>query len=190
MMLNRVSTQTPRLPQFSGSCSLKSWCPMMAYMYTMMLMSIITWNTLGIERTRAATIRRSSRIVEIRRSARRRRARRAAMANPPVAGISANTITEKSNTFQPSRKYLSMRGACASIFKRASTMNMPSAIQLPRCIQSPYLSFSAGEVSMPSSIALIMMTAMMAYSNAGAPVSRSAKRVSLRAPDRTNRRLE
>ena len=103
----------------------------------MMLISIITWKTLGIERTSADTISRNSLIVEIRRSARRRRARRAIMANSPVAGISANTITEKSKMFQPSRKYLSMRGASAIIFNSASMMNMPSAIQFPMCIQLP-----------------------------------------------------
>ena len=90
-----------------------------------------------MERTSADTIRRSSLMVEMRRSARRSRASRTTMANSPVAGISANTITEKSKTFQPSRKYLSTRGASAIIFSSASTMNMPSATQLPMCIKSP-----------------------------------------------------
>ena len=70
----------------------------------MMLMSMRTWPTLGIERTRAATIRRRSLMAETSRRTRSRRASRATMASSPVAGISANTMIRKSKTFQPSLK--------------------------------------------------------------------------------------
>ena len=73
-------------------------------MYTTMLMSIMMLATLGIERTSAPTMSRSSLIAEMSRSTRSSRPSRATIANEPVAGTSAKTMMAKSNTFQPSRK--------------------------------------------------------------------------------------
>ena len=73
-------------------------------MYTTMLMSIMMLATLGVERTSAPTMRRSSWIAEMRRSTRNSRPSRATIANEPVAGTSAKTMIAKSKTFQPSLK--------------------------------------------------------------------------------------
>ena len=108
-------------------------------MYTITLISMMTCPTLGMERTRAVTMSRRSLLIDTIRSTRSSRARRAIMANCPVAGTSANTITRKSNTFQPSRKYPVTRGDDAVILRSASTTNTASAHPIPDGHQLPEL---------------------------------------------------